>query len=196
MQKKIFLPFLAAAFLLSACGSTVNSQRAGEKAAAQKGPVAAVSFDINRMSTMASNQIAVWVENTQGQTVKTLYVSNFTGKNRGYTRRDMSLNHWVKAARPADMTDKELDSVSSATPKTGKQTYTWDLTDSKGNPVPKGIYTIKAEGTLYWTSNVVYSGKIDIANLQKGPVTVTMQRSEPNNKENETMLQNVEINIQ
>lgn len=37
-----------------------------------------ISFDYTRMSTHASNQIAVWVEDKSGQLIKTIYVSDFT----------------------------------------------------------------------------------------------------------------------
>ena len=110
------------------------------------------------MSGFASNQIALWVENDNGKIVRTIFVTDFTASHRGYKKREQSLNHWVSIAMPAQMTDKELDAISSATPKSGTQHFTWNLTDSHGKKVPAGKYLIKLEGTLYAGSNAVYTG--------------------------------------
>ena len=108
-----------------------------------------ISFDYQRQSTIASNQIALWVEDEEGHAVRTLLATSFTAGRRGYRNREMSLENWVAAARPDRMDDAALDAVSSATPSTGHLEHTWDLTDDQGNPVPAGNYLIRLEGTLY-----------------------------------------------
>ena len=46
-----------------------------------------VSFDYKHMSTMASNQFAVWVEDSDGKAVKTITATDFTAARRGYLDR-------------------------------------------------------------------------------------------------------------
>ena len=152
-----------------------------------------ISFDYARMSTHASNQIAVWVEDESGQLIKTIYVSDFTAARRGYVNREDALNHWVLVADPAAMSDDEIDVISSATPQTGNIRFEWELTDEAGNQVPDGRYFIKAEGTLYWSSNVLYTGEIAIPGAVPGEIEVIMERSEPENADNEDMMQNVRM---
>lgn len=132
-----------------------------------------ISFDFTRMSTPASNQIAVWVEDEDGNVVKTIYVSDFAGIRRGYKKRK--------------------DAVSSATPEPGTQSFVWNLTDDNGNAVKDGTYTLKMEGTLFWSSNVLYSGTVDTAQDKPGDIEVQIVRSEPDNTENEDMISNVKI---
>lgn len=152
-----------------------------------------ISFDFIRASGPASNQVAVWVENSDGNVVKTLYVSNFTGKARGYEKRKDALKHWVVEAEPEKMTDQEMDAVSGATPENGTQKLSWDLTDSEGKAVPAGTYRICLEGTLFWGSNVLYSGNIDLLNDQPGEVKLLEDRSDSDNSKNASMIQNVAI---
>ena len=136
-----------------------------------------ISLDYNRMSTHASNQIAIWVEDANENLVKTIYVSDFTAGRRGYENRKEALSHWVAAAKPAEMSDTEIDAVSSATPDTGKLSFLWDLTDDKGNRITDGIYKIKVEGTLYWESNVVYSAEVSTVSPE-GELNVMVARSD------------------
>lgn len=152
-----------------------------------------ISFDFNRVSGPASNQVAVWVEDADENVVRTLYVSDFTGRARGYEKRKDALKHWVADAKPEKMTDQEIDAVSSATPNNGIQKISWDLTDSEGREVPAGTYRICLEGTLFWSSNVLYSGDIDLLNDQPGEVKVQEDRSEADNSKNASMIQDVVI---
>lgn len=145
------------------------------------------------MSGIASNQIAAWVQDEEGRLVKTIYVSDFTAHGRGYRHRTESLSHWVSAANPESLSDSEIDNVSSATPQAGKQSYIWDLTDESGKRVSRGTYCIFLEGTLFWESNVVYTCVLDLNEDVPGEMTVQMERSEPDNTDNETMIQNVHL---
>lgn len=152
-----------------------------------------ISFDFSRMSTKASNQIAAWIEDENGNIVKTIYVSDFTGSRHGYQKREDAVPHWVSAAEPDALSDEQIDAVSSATLQTGSQSFVWDLTDDDGNAVPTGIYMVKLEGTLFWSSNVVYSGTVDTQNDAPGEIDVREERSEPDNTDNEDMIQNVKM---
>jgi hypothetical protein len=119
-----------------------------------------VSFSFKRQNIMASNQIAVWIEDESGTVVKTLYVSRFTGKG-GFSKRPDSLSAWVAKAKPKSAA--ELDAFTRATPaKDGKITYDWDCTDNKENPVPAGTYRYLVEGALFWKSSVLFAGSITV----------------------------------
>ena len=154
-----------------------------------------VDFDYNAMSGFASNQFVLWVENESGDVIKTIFVTDFTGAKRGYKKREQSLNNWVAAAKPAAMSDSDLDAISGATPKSGAQHFTWDLTDSQDKIVPAGRYFIKLEATLFQGSNVVYTGTVDTGKATSGPIEAVLKRSEPDNTKNATMLQNVKMSV-
>ncbi len=152
-----------------------------------------IDFEYMRMSGKASNQLALWIEDENGKIVKTLLVTDFTAGRRGYENREDALNHWVDAAEPGNMSDVEIDAVSSATPQAGTQHYSWDLTDENGQRVSDGRYYIRLEGTLYWSSNVLYTGMVDLNDTAPGELEITAERSEPENTDNETMIQNVRM---
>ena len=151
-----------------------------------------ISFTYQHAPTMASNQMAVWIEDADGAMVKTLLVTNFTAGRRGYRNREMSLPAWVAAAEPESMTDQEIDAVSSATPGQGRLMYLWDFTDDLEQPVPEGVYTIHVEGTFFWESDVVYTAIVDTANLAD-EIAVEMERTAPDTHDNENMITDVGI---
>lgn len=154
-----------------------------------------VSFDYKHMSTMASNQFAVWVEDSDGKAVKTITATDFTAARRGYLDRSDTLSSWVKSAEPDKMSDSEIDAISGATPNSGRLEYQWDLTDNTGKRIESGVYTVKLEATLYWSSNVLYSAQIDLSQPISGELETTENRSEPDNTENQDMIANVKMSV-
>lgn len=191
MKLKNFLSFTVSLVLILAGGNAFA--QASSVSGENKSSAVEITFDYSRKSTRATNQTAVWIEDESGKVVKTLYVSAFTSSGRGYRRRQDSLSHWVAAANPESLSKKEIDALSGATPRTGKQKFTWDLTGSDGRKVPDGIYFVKLEGTLYWSSNVLYSSQIDISGGDIKTGEVQESRSEESNRQNEDMIQNVRI---
>lgn len=147
------------------------------------------------MSTHASNQFAVWIENADGEVVKTLFVTNFTAARRGYRNREDAVSSWVSAANPDAMTDAEIDAISGATPSAGTQNFAWDMTADDGSRVPDGVYKVMVEGTLFWSSSVLYAAELDTANVTAGELSVSETRSEPDNRDNENMLANVRVSV-
>lgn len=170
-----------------------ESQRAEEMLSTDKIAGVSIDFDYTRMSGKASNQIAIWVEDNTGAVIKTLFVTDFTASRRGYRSREDALEFWVQATNPENISDTDIDAISSATPAPGAQHFEWDLTDNDGQIVQEGKYCIKLEGTLYWSSNVLYTGMIDIGITAPGELEVSVERSEPDNTDNETMVQNVRM---
>ena len=151
-----------------------------------------ITFTYQRGTTIASNQLAVWVEDEEGAVVKTLLVTDFTAGRRGYRNRTMSLPVWVASADPESMTNQEIDVLSAATPRPGELVYVWDFTNEAGEKVSEGIYTIHVEGTFYWESDVLYSAVIDTAQLAE-KIAVKMERTAPDTHENENMISEVTV---
>ncbi|MDR0381906.1 MAG: DUF2271 domain-containing protein [Oscillospiraceae bacterium] len=120
-----------------------------------------ISFDYQSQSGHASNQFAVWIEDADGNLVKTLYATAFTA-NGGYKRRPDSILNWVRQSGLAALSKAEVDAVTGATPKSGNLSYVWDLTDGAGGAAPEGAYTFVVEGTMRWKNYVLYSGAIAI----------------------------------
>lgn len=150
-----------------------------------------VSFDFARSTTLASNQFAIWIEDSNSNLVKTIYVTNFTA-NGGYARRKESLPTWVSKAKPAELTESEIDAVTGATPRTGRHIYKWDGTDENGNKVANGTYTVYVEGTLYWTSSVLFHGDFEIVGETQESIPLLSDYTE-NDSTNRDMLTKVSV---
>lgn len=153
------------------------------------GATLTVRLTFQRAGTSAANQSAVWIENADGELVKTLYVSNFTA-NGGYRSRPESLATWVSKANPADMGNSQVDAVSSATTQSGAQNYRWNGTDETGAAMPAGDYHVFVEGTMYWTSSVLYSGTFAWGGAWTS-VDMTSSYTEPNTATNKDMITQV-----
>ncbi|MDC1810896.1 DUF2271 domain-containing protein [Bacteroides uniformis] len=141
-----------------------------------------ISFKFQR-GGIASSQYAIWIENDEGQLVRTIYTTFFTAKG-GYKYRKDAIPFWVSKANPKDMSSEQVDAITGATPRNGILVYQWDGTDEKGNHVPTGDYKLFIEGTLYWTSRVMYSGEFTWGNkeLTSVPVKVQHFNQQPNNQ--------------
>jgi hypothetical protein len=147
----------------------VLTSAAAQQAAqtAQSGATLEVTFTYTRQSGAASNQFAVWIEDTEGKYIKTLNVTKWTS-NGGYSKRPATIPVWVKKADPSKLTKAQIDAISAATPQTGTVTCTWDGTDSKGAALSTGDYMLVIEGTLRWENQVYYRAPIS---LGKGTMT-------------------------
>jgi hypothetical protein len=137
---KRFLFFIIFSITVLAC--TGSQQRVSEA-------VAELSFSYTRLSGSASNQFAVWVEDSQGRYIKTLYATKYTAIG-GWKRRETSIPVWVKKSGLSNLTNAQIDAITGATPRTGALTYAWDGTDSSGAFVSPGNYILFLEGTLRW----------------------------------------------
>ena len=141
--------------------------------AAQQQAAAELSFTYTKQSGSGSNQFAVWIEDSQGVHVKTLYATRYTA-NGGWKRRATSIPQWVKRSGLSGMTRSQIDAFSRATPKAGNLTYRWDGTDNRGTALPPGEYTIYLEGTLRGESQVLYRAPIQIGR-GPGPAEVVVE---------------------
>ncbi|MCK4572536.1 DUF2271 domain-containing protein, partial [candidate division WOR-3 bacterium] len=88
-------------------------------------------------------QTAVWIEGGDGNFVKTIYVSGFSGYAK---EKQINLPRWAKSSEFAD-----VDAVTSASINLGHHIYVWDLKDSSREKVKSGEYVVKVE-VSYWPS--------------------------------------------
>jgi len=120
-----------------------------------------ISYVLHKIPTMASNQIAVWIEDEDGSYVKTLYATQFTARG-GFKKRTQSLPEWIKKSEWENRSQAEIDAVSGATQQAGMNELLWDLTDSAGKKVAAGTYVYKIEGIIYWENRVIWQGRINV----------------------------------
>jgi len=154
---KRFFVFFALLTALSPAGA------AAQAAAPQN--AAEMAFSFTRQSGAASNQFAVWIEDSGGRYIKTIYATRYTA-NGGWRQRATSIPAWVRRSGLSGMTTAQIDALTGATPRTGSLAYTWDGTDSQGAAVPNGNYFMILEGTLRWGNQVLYRAPI---RLGQGP---------------------------
>lgn len=121
----------------------------------------AITFKYEKQSGAASNQFAVWIEDMDGNLVRTLFATKFTAKG-GYKNRPDSIPVWVHQSGLSAMSNAEVDAISSATPQAGMLEYVWDLADTGGKAVAAGNYKYFVEGTLRWQNQVLYAGMVTI----------------------------------
>lgn len=182
----VFFIALITAFLLAGCtienSAELQSLNPSTSAISSLGDVK-VSFSYVRQDGIATNQFAVWVEDEEGNLVKTLYVTDFTAKG-GYKKRKEALPTWVNQSKIADKSKKDIDAISGATPETGILSYAWDCTDHGGNPVSDGEYKFFVEGTLFWESRVLYSGIIHVGGDSITNITAAADFNTENSKNN------------
>jgi tetratricopeptide (TPR) repeat protein len=107
-----------------------------------KTPAVAVDFTLGFRDELPP-QTAVWVETPDGDFVKTLYVSGFSGHAR---EAQVVLPVWAATSDFAG-----ADAVTAASINTGEHVYVWDLRNQSGEKVQPGEYVVKVE-THFWPS--------------------------------------------
>lgn len=165
---------------LSAANKTIN----------KKTTQLQISFQYNKQQGPGSNQYAVWIEDMNGNVVKTLFVTSFTSKgrprqgqkaDRGYHFRPTCVPTWVKHANADALTDVEVDGFTGATPQvSGLQSFLWNFTDQNGKPVKSGTYKFYVEATYYNSSIVLYEGEFNnkkVINWKKSEVQPTTEHA-------------------
>jgi len=129
-----------------------------------------VSFDFTRQGGIASNQFVVWIEDAQGQYVRTLYATRWTAIG-GWRRRESSIPQWVRQSGLAGRNQAHIDALAGPTPRTGTIRHVWDGRNYAGQPVPPGEYRVFVEASLRWENRVVYTAAIRLG--ETGRVNAT-----------------------
>ena len=114
-----------------------------------------LTFDYKKVFRFATNQFAVWIEDSKGEHVKTLFVTSYTA-GKGWKKRTTSLVGWRKVV------GEPIDGISSATPKSGNIAVVWALDNAKQEPVADGTYTLRLEANIAAEAYFEYSATIDI----------------------------------
>jgi tetratricopeptide (TPR) repeat protein len=82
-------------------------------------------------------QTAVWIEDKNGNFVKTLYVSGFSGYVK---EKQLWLKKWAESSKYVD-----TDAVTAASIDAGHHIYLWELKDHTERKVKPGKYFVKVE---------------------------------------------------
>lgn len=154
-MKKIGVIKRFSAFLFASCLSVVIVADEVE---------VGVNLPASQTSMNYRPYVAVWVENEQGKTVKTLSVWS---KEADWLK-DMR-RWWRKVGR---YDQGELDGVSGATRRPGVHAVKWDGTNKQGEPVTAGKYVVNIEaarehGSRSWVRQTVVLGEGDQAYTTK-----------------------------
>ncbi|MDR0496297.1 MAG: DUF2271 domain-containing protein [Treponema sp.] len=130
-----------------------------------------VSFVFNRQIGFSSNQYAVWIEDSQGNLVKTLFATKYTA-NGGWERRPQSIPIWVSKSALSTLAKSDIDAFSGATPRTGALIYRWDGTDKNGRALA-GEYRVFLEATLRGENRVLYSATVNLGSRTEAETRVS-----------------------
>jgi hypothetical protein len=165
--------------------------------AAQSQPIVAeISFSYASQRGSGSNQFAVWVEDAQGNYVKTIYATRFTA-NGGWERRPLSILQWVKQSALSKMSRNQIDVFTGPTPKSGKLVYHWNGTNQTGGTVVAGEYCLFLEATLRNENRVVYSAVVPFSGNIAGALRNAEVKAEYSGSSTAErgMIRNVQIQI-
>ena len=105
-------------------------------------PFLVIDFILGFQDELAP-QTAVWIEDREGNFVRTIYVSGFSGHIK---EKEVRLREWAHSSKFVD-----VDAVTGASINLGQHVYVWDLMDSSGRKVEAGEYVVKVE-VRYWPS--------------------------------------------
>jgi len=107
-------------------------------------PCVTIDFVLGFRDELAP-QTAVWIEDADGEFVKTIYVSGFCGFAK---EKQVDLPQWGKKSEFRD-----VDGVTGASIDRGHHIYVWDLKDFNGQTVKPGEYRVRVE-THFWPSGL------------------------------------------
>ena len=153
-----------------------------------------ITFSLSRQFGTSSNQFAVWIEDSRGNFIKTLYATRFTASG-GWQRRPLSIPLWVKQSGLSALNKADIDAFTAATPRSGALSYRWDGTDKNGRVVSPGEYLVFLEATLRSENHVLYSAPFTLRGAGSGSsaeATVKTVYSGSGTREHD-MIQNVKV---
>jgi hypothetical protein len=119
-----------------------------------------ITYTLYHIPRIASNQLAVWIEDAEGGYVQTLFATDFMARREGFRKRPQVCPEWVQAAGLERLSRAPVDAVSGATQKPGTITLSWDCKDAAGESVPYGAYLYKVEGNICFEKRVLWTGRI------------------------------------
>jgi hypothetical protein len=120
-----------------------------------------ITYNWSRIKSYGSNQIAVWIEDVNGNHVCTLFATRFT-TNGGYVKRPVSLSEWTAKFDIKNAKKEDIDAITGATPPTSIQTFTWNCKDKSGKELPIGTYIVRLEANILDSNKMFFRGEIKI----------------------------------
>ena len=148
-----------------------------------------VSFPFNRQNAKGTDQFAIWIENEQGQFIRTVFVTQY-GANKGVKKSNI-VPTWVDKSGARN--SGKVDSAAGATPDKGTVTYYWDLKDQNGNTVQPGQYRVLMETTQDAQHQLEYSGTIQIGGSE---TTTTLSPSANGERPASLLTEDVTVHYQ
>ncbi|MCC8089699.1 MAG: DUF2271 domain-containing protein [Rikenellaceae bacterium] len=186
MKKYFIIHLLFACFCLTVVAANAD-EVAGERVE--------LSYKVIRIPGPGSNQIAVWIEDGDGNYVRSLYASKFTADG-GYVRRPVSLSEWVEKSDWANASKEEIDAVSGSTQTDGEEvTLIWDLTDKNGKKVAPGKYIIRMEANIKNEKKMFWSGEIVVGDDSSSVAPQTITYSESGLENGDQLFKDVQLNL-
>jgi hypothetical protein len=73
-----------------------------------------ISYNLFHPHWIASNQLAVWIEDSHGTFVRTIFATDFMARRKGYIKCSQSCPGWVKASGLASLPAASIDAISGA----------------------------------------------------------------------------------
>ena len=131
---------------------------------------ATIEFKLNRSFRKGKHvpTYVVWVETKDGEYVATVRMGK-TAKGQHVRRSQGKKGGCFKAWQQAEFDITEADAVTKASPWPGQtDSFTWGLTNDKGETVPKGDYVLKLESAA--------KGKPEFAQVTAMPFTIGSRR--------------------
>jgi hypothetical protein len=132
-----------------------------------------ITYTWSRIQSRGSNQLAIWIEDSKGNHVRTLFATHFTATG-GYKYRPVSLSEWASKFDLKDATREQVDAVSGSTPQSGKQTAVWDGKDQAGRLVTPGKYIVRMEANIHNEDRMFFRAEVNIGGAcqqTKGEIT-------------------------
>jgi hypothetical protein len=174
--------------VLTFSGTTFALDKASEKTSARK---VYITYDWSRIRTHGSNQVAIWIEDTKGNHIQTLFATKFTSKG-GYKYRPVSLSEWTAKFDLKNAKPEEIDAVTGATPQTGPQALIWDGKDRSGKRMPNGKYIVRMEANILDADKMFFEGVIELGGAdQKTAGKITYSR--PELASGQVLFKNVQV---
>ncbi len=105
--------------------------------------------------------MAIWIKDTNGKYITTIYATKFMSRG-GYKKREDCCPIWRLESNWENASKKEIDAISGATQKSGIQEILWDCKDKEGKLLKAGTYIYQIEANIYYDERILFAGKITI----------------------------------
>jgi hypothetical protein len=185
----LFLCGLTLSIFLYSCNSGQARTPVKSDLESIPGKKVSITYTWSPIRAFGSNQLAVWIEDTRGNHIRTLFATRYTATG-GYKKRPVALSEWTSKFNLKNASGAEVDAVSGATPEPGVQTLVWNGTDQSGKVVPAGIYVVRMEANIKNADKMFFRGEIKTGDSEQ-KTTGEITYSSPALASGEILFKNV-----